>query len=489
MSDTKSHPRDTETSSVNLREVTEDRTDDSVVKSSTCISNDSSCLDIGDRQRVLKEVGLTSTIFIGPVFPPNATTVKSDLEDKLSEFYEELEKIDPSDCANENREKQDKGVNQPPKPPKISTNKGVINVSTEDIVKSAKTDSYQKTRGQKQPTRPHWYHNEPYYPRGPRPQLPRRPPNPSFNRPPFHRPLPSAAFSNPHNPPSHANHNWSSSDLMHQEEFHFSSVSHFPPPEVCEHPSQGFYENSPYYFDRDQWACSSDAFSDDVDVGWPSDGKVEQVEQVKQQEQWNKNYDMHQRYDSNYEQWDDYHRPTHDNNEAYDSSFVLILMRGLPGSGKSTLARELLSTGPSGLILSTDDYFAYRDGYCYDVKLLEAAHDWNQRRAKAAMEDGRSPIIIDNTNIQAWEMKPYVIMALERGYQVDFCEPETSWKFDPYELEKRNKHGVPHMKITQMLDRYSSPISVDIVMNSQEPCHLSQRHQPQQQQQMKSHFH
>lgn len=26
--------------------------------------------------------------------------------------------------------------------------------------------------------------------------------------------------------------------------------------------------------------------------------------------------------------------------------------------------------------------------------------------------------------------------ALEQGYKVDFCEPDTSWKFDPYELEK-----------------------------------------------------
>lgn len=80
------------------------------------------------------------------------------------------------------------------------------------------------------------------------------------------------------------------------------------------------------------------------------------------------------------------------------------------------------------------------------------------------MDDGRSPIIIDNTNIQAWEMKPYVQMvgfrfssltvsfqttfidpnyifrlvtqAVDRGYKVDFCEPDTTWKFDPRELEK-----------------------------------------------------
>lgn len=28
--------------------------------------------------------------------------------------------------------------------------------------------------------------------------------------------------------------------------------------------------------------------------------------------------------------------------------------------------------------------------------------------AKQAMEQGKSPVIIDNTNTQAWEMKPYV---------------------------------------------------------------------------------
>lgn len=120
---------------------------------------------------------------------------------------------------------------------------------------------------------------------------------------------------------------------------------------------------------------------------------------------------------------------------------------------------------PDGLIFSTDDYFAHRDGYCYDPRLLGEAHEWNQTRgcytssdlfiyscycsvwvddssrqrcfqafmmicsrwiraistpfnhfnvdplsAGKAMQQGRSPIIIDNTNIQAWEMKPYVSM-------------------------------------------------------------------------------
>lgn len=42
--------------------------------------------------------------------------------------------------------------------------------------------------------------------------------------------------------------------------------------------------------------------------------------------------------------------------------------------------RELLSTGPSGLILSTDDYFAHKNGYDYDPSLLGVAHEWNQSR-------------------------------------------------------------------------------------------------------------
>ncbi|KAF5899601.1 NEDD4-binding protein 2-like 2, partial [Clarias magur] len=118
-----------------------------------------------------------------------------------------------------------------------------------------------------------------------------------------------------------------------------------------------------------------------------------------------------------------------------EPSLVLIMMRGLPGSGKSTLARQVSSSGPSGLVLSTDDYFYQMDGYRFDPTLLGAAHDWNQNRAKKAMLDRRTPVVIDNTNLRAWEMKPYVSMALDTGYRVEFVEPETSWKCDPVELE------------------------------------------------------
>ncbi|XP_045542947.1 NEDD4-binding protein 2-like 2 [Salmo salar] len=91
-----------------------------------------------------------------------------------------------------------------------------------------------------------------------------------------------------------------------------------------------------------------------------------------------------------------------------------------------------------------------------------------------------SPVIIDNTNMQAWEMKPYVKLALARGYSITFNEPHTSCKFDPIELEKRNKHSVSRKKIGQMLERFEMPMSLDIVMNSQEPF-TPTRHPSQQQ--------
>ncbi|XP_063161774.1 NEDD4-binding protein 2-like 2 isoform X2 [Candoia aspera] len=167
----------------------------------------------------------------------------------------------------------------------------------------------------------------------------------------------------------------------------------------------------------------------------------------------------------------------HPQDKLYEFKKRLLILRGLPGSGKTTLSHILLGQSCNGIVFSTDDYFHQINGcWAYNVSQLGAAHEWNQNRAKEAMDLGRSPIIIDNTNTQAWEMKPYVKAALEKGYHVEFHEPETWWKFNPEELEKRNKHGVSREKIVQMLERYEYQISIPIVMNSVLPFHkTSQR--------------
>ncbi|NXN12999.1 N4BP2 protein, partial [Indicator maculatus] len=148
---------------------------------------------------------------------------------------------------------------------------------------------------------------------------------------------------------------------------------------------------------------------------------------------------------------------------------VLVLLRGVPGSGKSYLARTLLEDNPDGIILSTDDYFCKNGQYHYDPDCLGEAHDWNRKRAKEAFEMRISPIIIDNTNIQAWEMKPYVTLAQQFKYEVMFREPDTWWKFKPKELERRNIHGVSKEKIKRMLERYERCLSVSSILNSSVP--------------------
>uniref|UniRef100_A0A8C5QY34 NEDD4-binding protein 2-like 1 n=1 Tax=Leptobrachium leishanense TaxID=445787 RepID=A0A8C5QY34_9ANUR len=164
-------------------------------------------------------------------------------------------------------------------------------------------------------------------------------------------------------------------------------------------------------------------------------------------------------------------RPRHRHGRPPRFTKHIYLLRGLPGSGKTSLARKLKRDFPSALVFSTDDYFIMEDGtYLYDHNLLPEAHKWNQKRARKAMSRGKTPIIIDNTNIQAWEMKPYAVMAVENSYQVLFKEPETSWKFNVRELTRRNSHGVPKEKIRRMKDIYEHDVTFHTVLHSEKPC-------------------
>ncbi|XP_065309514.1 NEDD4-binding protein 2-like [Dermacentor albipictus] len=142
---------------------------------------------------------------------------------------------------------------------------------------------------------------------------------------------------------------------------------------------------------------------------------------------------------------------------------VLVLMRGLPGSGKTTLAQKICGRG---VVLSADHFFCQGGRYNFDKSRLSEAHEWNKRRARKFIQEGRSPIIIDNTNVEMWEMMPYVALALRATYHVCVLEPDTPWKFDSRELTQKNMHGVPKRTIDSMLERYDRNITGESLCQS-----------------------
>jgi predicted kinase len=100
----------------------------------------------------------------------------------------------------------------------------------------------------------------------------------------------------------------------------------------------------------------------------------------------------------------------------------LKIMRGLPGSGKSSKAKTLTEASN---IFSTDDYWG--ENYDFDITRLGQAHNWNKMRVLSALKEGREVICVDNTNTTWKEMKPYIRVAIENGYDVEFIESESSW--------------------------------------------------------------
>ncbi|XP_077984054.1 uncharacterized protein LOC144438768 [Glandiceps talaboti] len=146
--------------------------------------------------------------------------------------------------------------------------------------------------------------------------------------------------------------------------------------------------------------------------------------------------------------------------EPLPEGSVLCLLRGPPGSGKTTLARKLM--GDDGIVLSTDEFFVnYYGRYEFNFSKLGEAHEWNRQRAKTAMEAQIAPIIIDNTNCQIWEMKPYASLAMLYKYSVVIREPDTPWCFKVRELAQRNTHHVPAERIQKFIDRYERNVTAE----------------------------
>lgn len=334
MSVTNSSPAGIEKSCADAHERPEDRRDDDANEKTGFLSVSSP--DRSAIQRVLKEVGLTSTTFIGPEFPPNKAKPKSD--DTLDQFYKEIEMIDTPNAAEDNSGETVDFVLPHPSPV-TSTNTNCPDRNKGNKV--ANPFNCQQSSGERPSSWPHWYQNEPYFHRRSRESVNLihsasptnqsswhhsqtinrpRPLNLMHPRPPLYHP---PAFLYPPNPPLHENHSMGRSAMTVQRP-HFPAQNFSPPNFSC-HSAQVPFNSS-------LQGCSFLTNSgDNVNFGLSRDrkGRFYQLDE---------GYDRHQSRDSEHCPWK--HRcQTPADLKEYRSTMVLILMRGLPGSGKSTLAR------------------------------------------------------------------------------------------------------------------------------------------------------
>lgn len=159
---------------------------------------------------------------------------------------------------------------------------------------------------------------------------------------------------------------------------------------------------------------------------------------------------------------------------------TLIIARGPSGSGKSMMSR-ILAEKFNAPIFASDDFWMNSGEYQFDPDYIGESHFWNHGRAEEAMQGNEPVIIIDNTNVQFWEMRKYAIMAQEYGYSVVFKEPdwdprlktpEGRWNvnfLEEMQNQPDREKKVPLQVLELMVDKYEYNPTMESVLNSKKP--------------------
>lgn len=132
---------------------------------------------------------------------------------------------------------------------------------------------------------------------------------------------------------------------------------------------------------------------------------------------------------------------------------TLIIIRGVQGSGKSTLANSICRAHdmmaeegePFSDHFEADMFFNGPEGYKWDGSKIGEAHRWCQHQVYLCMQKERPLIIVSNTFVKKEEMKPYLEMAQQHGYETQ--EIICRGRF-------QNVHGVPADKVEAKLRQF-----------------------------------
>lgn len=142
----------------------------------------------------------------------------------------------------------------------------------------------------------------------------------------------------------------------------------------------------------------------------------------------------------------------------------LYVMRGISGAGKSTQAKKLVG---EGIIHSTDDLVEATGDYAGYFKRMNETKDWSEHgrmhhknflNAKKSMQEGISPVIIDNTCLRLREVENYIIEGLKLGFDennIKIVDVGSGGKTSAV-LAERNSHNVPLETIKKMIQVHKS---------------------------------
>ena len=130
------------------------------------------------------------------------------------------------------------------------------------------------------------------------------------------------------------------------------------------------------------------------------------------------------------------------------SQLTLTLIRGLPGSGKSTLAKQLLAVNPNTVThIEADMFFVDEQGsYRFDATQLSQAHQWCEQQCALSLQQNKS-VIVSNTFVKQWEMKPY--RQLAKKYHAKLLIEICTGSY-------QSIHNVPDATIKKMQQQWQS---------------------------------
>lgn len=132
----------------------------------------------------------------------------------------------------------------------------------------------------------------------------------------------------------------------------------------------------------------------------------------------------------------------------------LVIIRGPSGSGKTTFAEKAFQ---NHRLFEADQLFTICGAYLYDPKRIGEAHAACQAAVAEALIDHDAKVVVANTFVKLWEMRPYQAIAKLAGAEL------TIIRMGGY--PRPNVHNVPEEVVKRQIEGFE-PSRDEIVVHS-----------------------